>query len=91
MQEEHIIDLEKAFNAKTAEEFLMEVFPRRWKAIAARIVETGAEFSTTKDMDGFAPGWSHIPKTIRWKHEREPFSLSNMFSRYSKTGDIKET
>lgn len=75
MQEEHIIDLEKAFNADTAEEFLMEVFPRRWKAIAARIVETGAEFSTTMDMDGFAPGWSHIPKTVR----------------YSKTGDIKET
>jgi hypothetical protein len=66
MQEEHIIDLEKAFNAETAEEFLMQVFPRRWKSIAARIVETGAEFSTTMDMDGFAPGWSHIPKTIRY-------------------------
>lgn len=68
MEEEHLIDLEKAHHATTAEEFLMEVFPRRWNAIAARIVETGAEFSTTMDMDGFAPGWSHVPKTVRYAH-----------------------
>jgi hypothetical protein len=75
MENEHQIDLKKAFFAETAHEFLLEVFPKKWWSIAARIVETGAEFSTTMDVNGFAPGWSFIPRTVR----------------YSKSGNIEET
>jgi len=75
MEGVHQIDLKKAFLAETAEEFLFEAFPKKWSALVARIVETGAEFSATMDMNGFAPGWSLIPKTVR----------------YSKTGNIEET
>lgn len=75
MEQEHFINLEKAFFAETAEEFLQEAFPPQWGAITARILETGAEFAATMNMNGFAPGWSCIPKTVR----------------YSKTGNDQET
>lgn len=52
--------------AKTSDimEFLMLAFPPEWEGIAARILETGAEFST--EPCGWAPRWSKIPMTCRY-------------------------
>jgi hypothetical protein len=82
MEEGHQIDLKKAFYAQTAEAFLLEAFPRHWGALVARIIETGAEFSQTMDMNGFAPGWSSIPETIRYSksgNEEETYFKSMIF------------
>lgn len=69
------IDLKKAFEAENAEVFLFEVFPDKWHALAARILESGADFSKTMGLNEFAPGWTMIPYTVR----------------YSKKGDANET
>jgi len=56
------INLEKAYFSKNLREFIYEVFPDEWAPIAARIIESGAEFGET---DKFAPRWSCIPFTER--------------------------
>lgn len=57
-----MIDLEKAYKATDLKEFLDIVFPPEWKPIAARILESGAEYRQTEK---FAPRWSSIPFTER--------------------------
>ncbi len=48
--------------------FLNLVFPAEWKPLAARIIESGAEFDT--QMCKWAPRWSKIPFTVK-KGENE--------------------
>lgn len=62
MNQTRQIDVAKAAKATSLREFLFEVFPDEWAPIAARIVESGAEFGHT---DKFAPRWSSIPFTVR--------------------------
>lgn len=56
------IDLKKAATTTDLKEFIFETFPEEWKPIAARIIESGAEY---RETDKFAPRWSPIPFTIR--------------------------
>lgn len=60
MNSQLIID---AYNSQDIKYFLDILFPEEWKSIAARIVETGAEFST--NMCDWAPKWSKIPLTVK--------------------------
>jgi hypothetical protein len=53
----------EAFETRDIERFLRLLFPPTWQGIAARIIETGATFST--DMCAWAPRWSKIPPTVR--------------------------
>jgi len=62
MNQARHVDIEKAAKSVNLKEFLFEVFPDEWYPIAARILESGAEFG---DTDKFAPRWSPIPYTIR--------------------------
>ena len=62
MQSVKQIDLKKAYETKDLHEFLQLVFPDEWKPIAARIIESGAEY---RETDKFAPRWSSIPFTNR--------------------------
>ncbi len=52
-----------AFHSKDIKYFLDILFPAEWKSIAARIIESGAEFSS--DMCAWAPKWSKIPPTVK--------------------------
>lgn len=56
------VDPTKAFETRSLEEFMLQVFPEEWDPIAARILETGAYFEET---DKFAPRWSSLPFTTR--------------------------
>lgn len=53
----------EAFETRDIERFLTLMFPSRWSGLAARIVESGVEMSTT--MCPWAPRWSAIPPTVR--------------------------
>lgn len=52
----------KGFQSTQIEEFMEYVFPDSWQAVAARILETGAEFT---DECVWAARWSKIPLTVR--------------------------
>jgi hypothetical protein len=56
------IDFIKAHNTRDLEEFIGLVFPEEWMPICARIIESGAEYSSE---DRFAPKWTPIPYTER--------------------------
>lgn len=51
------------FYTADIEQFIFNVLPCSWNGIAARIVESGAEFTTHPVK--WAPRWSKIPMTIR--------------------------
>lgn len=53
----------KAFYTRDIKEFLNLLLPESWQGITARILETGAEFSSV--MCAWAPRWSKISPTIR--------------------------
>lgn len=55
--------LARAFATREIEEFLELFLPPAWRGVAARIVESGAQFSD--DMCDWAPRWSKIPPTTR--------------------------
>ena len=57
------VDFEEAFFCTNLRKFLNIVFPDEWSPIAARKIESGAEFSLNDDH--FAPKWTHIPLTVR--------------------------
>lgn len=68
----------KAFETRNVEEFLHLMWPSHWHGVAARIVESGVEFSAT--MCPWAPKWSKIPPTIRTgKNELETAVKSCIF------------
>ena len=54
---------ETAANSRDVFEFLDLMFPKHWQPIAARILETGVDFSDS--LCAWAPRWSKIPPTIR--------------------------
>ena len=53
----------RAANEKNIKKFLYLVFPPEWYSVAARIIESGAEFSD--ELCPWAPRWSPIPWTIK--------------------------
>ncbi len=55
--------LVRAVNALDLETFFSFAFPAAWQGIAARIIETGAEFSP--EVCAWSPRWSSIPRTTR--------------------------
>jgi hypothetical protein len=57
------MDLNAAFEATTLRDFLAHAFPSSLQGVAARILESGAEFSPTAVE--WAPRWSGIPFTKR--------------------------
>lgn len=76
-----VVDIEKAFHARDVAEFMALVFPPHWKAIRARIIETGVQF-TDNEQEKFALGWSPIPLTMRYSKrgvERETWFKSVIF------------
>lgn len=52
-----------AFETRDIEEFLELLFPDYWRGVSARIIETGAEFSSK--VVNWAPRWSPISPNIR--------------------------
>jgi len=60
----------RAFESTDLEEFLSLVFPPSWASIAARILESGAEFSPS--MCSWAPRWSRISPTVRKSKNEDP-------------------
>ena len=52
-----------AFESNDLEKFMHLIFPASWKSIAARILESGAEFDS--GLCDWAPRWSKIPLTVR--------------------------
>lgn len=55
--------LERAYQADNLRSFLTLAFPPEWAGVAARILETGAEFAP--QPCAWAPRWSLIPRTVR--------------------------
>lgn len=53
----------EAYNSTDLREFLGLAFPKEWQGLAARIIESGAQFDT--EMCAWAPRWSKIPLTVR--------------------------
>ena len=53
---------DQAFNTTDIEEFMSLTFPPSWSAVAARILESGADMSIKEE---WAPRWSGIPMTLR--------------------------
>lgn len=57
-----LTDIQRAFNAQDIET-LLSIFPPEWGGVAARIIESGAVYSTVPCW--WAPRWSPVPPTIR--------------------------
>jgi hypothetical protein len=57
--------IKAAFETASIEYFMRLIFPFRWKGIAARIVESGAEFRPHEGPTAWAPRWSAIPRIVR--------------------------
>lgn len=55
------------------------VFPPEWASIRARILESGAEFSSASN--GWAPRWSRIPPTCRYGKTAEETALKSCIFR----------
>jgi hypothetical protein len=55
-------DFKKGYQTDNIEEFVQCVFPDEWKAVGARIIESGAEFTPNCT---WAARWSKIPMTVR--------------------------
>lgn len=53
----------EAFNTRDIDAFLKLMFPTSWQGAAARILESGVEFSN--DLCSWAPRWSKVSPTIR--------------------------
>lgn len=53
----------EAFETRDIERFMALVFPPTWRALAARIIESGATMSD--ELCAWAPRWSPIPPTVR--------------------------
>lgn len=54
---------EQLFNTTDLDDFIFNVLPPSWCGIAARIVESGAEFTDEKIK--WAPRWSKVPRTVK--------------------------
>lgn len=68
----------KAFESRDLGHFMSLFFPPSWNSVAARIIESGAEFSL--GLCDWAPRWSRIPLTIRnGKNELETAFKSCLF------------
>lgn len=52
-----------AFGTRNIRQFLHLMFPPEWKAISARIIESGVTFS--RHMTPWAPRWTKISPTVR--------------------------
>lgn len=74
-----LVDWLRAADATTIEAFLDLAFPAEWDGIRARILESGATFSSNPGR--WAPGWTPIPFTVRIGRTDDESRMRSIFYR----------